>query len=227
MGQSCGLCKFGPEFFSTSPTGSLWDPQPSARTNFRKEHGREGCGWPLLARSFIPKNERSEQRTGMWIEVALLLPLFFLLGQNLPSILDRKSSNLLPPESEPTFSIVTNNYKGCHAICSVVHPIFVSQNLLFFNNCTYQPPNVWDSRGSGPCMLLSCRFASCLAPYIDAGWTFWAYTTYRKEGERMAFEVRMGSWAFDSGNKEWKRFAKVGKFCKIFHLGWVTKLIID
>lgn len=92
-----------------------------------------GAGDHLLARRFIPKNERSEQRTGMWIEVALLLPLFFLLGQNLPSILDRKSSNFLPPESEPAFSIVTNNYKGCHVICSVAHPILVSQNLFFFS----------------------------------------------------------------------------------------------
>ncbi len=111
MGQSCGLCKFGPDFFLTAPTlqdlcgiPNLLQGQISGRNTVVR-----GAGGHLLARSFISKSERSEQRTGMWIEVALLLPLFFLLGQNLPSILDRKSSNLLPPESESTFSIVTNN----------------------------------------------------------------------------------------------------------------------
>ena len=48
--------------------------------------------------NFVTKNARSrvkEFATGMKIEIAFLLPLFFLLGQLPPSLLDRKSSNLL------------------------------------------------------------------------------------------------------------------------------------
>ncbi len=118
MGQSCGLCKFGPDrsykTFVGSPTFCRDEIQKGTRS-----------GWPgVLSR-----------KTGEELERRLRLRFIYLcsllLGQNLPTILERKSRNLLPPESEPTFSIVMNNWKGCHSICRIVHPILVSQNLLF------------------------------------------------------------------------------------------------
>lgn len=42
--------------------------------------------------TLLPK----ESVTGMLIEIEILLPLFFLIGQHPPSVLDRKSRNLLP-----------------------------------------------------------------------------------------------------------------------------------
>ena len=43
---------------------------------------------------------------GMWNEITVLLPLFFLLGQHPPTFLDRKSSNLLPQNPNLPFQYV-------------------------------------------------------------------------------------------------------------------------
>lgn len=71
IGQSCGHQKFRLEFIDSSYLCKdkghdlWWDPQPSASTKFRKEHGRERCEIFTIKKS-------------AWLECRLRLRLSYL-----------------------------------------------------------------------------------------------------------------------------------------------------
>lgn len=75
----------------------LLQAQIQEGTRLREVHGRQE--YTHEKRGFWAK----EFVSGMWVKIAFLLPLFFLLGPPLPSVLDSESSNLLPPEAESIF----------------------------------------------------------------------------------------------------------------------------